>query len=165
MPQSLDTHFCMSVRPSPFTCTLRRSNNVNITDLQSQGKIITWTDRWWHGRPMWARMGKRTLVIVDTPCVHQLLETFVSKLYAQSYSFCSIDVSSRLLTSLGLHSLTSYSQSLLPSVPFCSLLFLTFLSPSLLSSPLPYSSHRCTVRAAWTISCTASPTAWCAACS
>ena len=57
------------------------------------GKMFTWTDRWLNKRPIWARMGKRTLVIVDTPCVHQLLETFVSKLYAQSYSFCSIEVS------------------------------------------------------------------------
>ena len=44
------------------------------------------------GRPMWARIGKRTIVIVDTPCVHQLLETFVSKLYAEAFSFCTVDV-------------------------------------------------------------------------
>jgi hypothetical protein len=43
-------------------------------------------------------MGKRTLVIVDTPCVHQLLEAFVSKLYAQSYSFCSLEVSTVTFT-------------------------------------------------------------------
>ena len=43
-------------------------------------------------------MGKRTLVIVDTPCVHQLLEAFVSKLYAQSYSFCSLEVSTIVFT-------------------------------------------------------------------
>ena len=55
--------------------------------------MFTWADRWMKNRPLWARMGKRTLVIVDTPCVHQLVETFVSKLYAQSYSFCSIEVS------------------------------------------------------------------------
>ena len=57
------------------------------------GKMFTWLDRWLNNRPLWARMGKRTLVIVDTPCVHQLVETFVSKLYAQSYSFCSVEVS------------------------------------------------------------------------
>ena len=55
-------------------------------------KIITWLDRWLMGRPMWARIGKRTIVIVDTPCVHQLLETFVSKLYAEAFSFCTVDV-------------------------------------------------------------------------
>lgn len=45
-------------------------------------------------------MGKRSLVIVDTPCVHQLLEAFVSKLYAQSYSFCSLEVSHTSLHTL-----------------------------------------------------------------
>lgn len=43
-------------------------------------------------RPLWARFGKRTLVIVESPANHQLLETFVSKLFAQSYSFCGLDV-------------------------------------------------------------------------
>ena len=55
-------------------------------------KIITWVWRWATGRPMWARHGKRTIVIVDTPCVHQLTENFVSKLYSQGYSFCTPDV-------------------------------------------------------------------------
>lgn len=56
------------------------------------GKIFTWVDRWVGGRPMWARHGKRTIVVVDNPCVHQLVEVFVSKLFSQSYSFCSVDV-------------------------------------------------------------------------
>jgi hypothetical protein len=30
--------------------------------------------RWWQGRPLHARLGKRTLVIVDMPMVHQLTE-------------------------------------------------------------------------------------------
>jgi hypothetical protein len=55
-------------------------------------KIFTWVGRGITGRPMWARMGKRTIVVVDTPAVHQLTEAFVSKLYAQAYSFCSVDV-------------------------------------------------------------------------
>jgi len=55
-------------------------------------KIFTWAYRLGTGRPLWARMGKRTLVIVDTPAVHQLLENFTSKLFSQSYSFCSVDV-------------------------------------------------------------------------
>jgi hypothetical protein len=55
-------------------------------------KIITWAWRWVTGRPMWARHGKRTIVIVDNPCVHQLTENFVSKLYSQGYSFCTPDV-------------------------------------------------------------------------
>jgi hypothetical protein len=41
---------------------------------------------------MWARFGKRTIVIVDTPTNHQLLESFVSKLFSQSYSHTSVDV-------------------------------------------------------------------------
>lgn len=56
------------------------------------GKMMTWWYRWITGRPMWARHGKRTIVIVDTPCVHQLLENYVSKLYSQGYSFCMPDV-------------------------------------------------------------------------
>jgi hypothetical protein len=55
-------------------------------------KIFTWIDRYMGGRPLWARHGKRTIVIVDNPCVHQLVESFVSKLYSQSYSFVSVDV-------------------------------------------------------------------------
>ena len=55
-------------------------------------KIFTWASRWLNGRPMWARHGKRTLVIVDTPMVHQLTEIFVSKLFSQSYGFVSLDV-------------------------------------------------------------------------
>lgn len=45
-----------------------------------------------HGRPLAARHGKRTIVIVDNPCVHQLTEIFVSKLFSQAYSFVSVDV-------------------------------------------------------------------------
>ena len=55
-------------------------------------KILTWANRYYNGRPLWARHGKRTIVIVDSPCIHQMLEAFVSKLYAQSYSFCSVEV-------------------------------------------------------------------------
>lgn len=50
-------------------------------------KIFTWILRLAAGRPLWARMGKRTLVIVDTPALHQLLENYVSKLFSQAYSF------------------------------------------------------------------------------
>ena len=44
------------------------------------------------GRPLLARLGRRTLVIVDVPYVHQLLEAYVSKLFALSYSIASLDV-------------------------------------------------------------------------
>ena len=56
------------------------------------GKLITVGCRWLDSRPMQARSGKRTIVIVDTPCVHQLTESFVSKLYSQGYSFRGVDV-------------------------------------------------------------------------
>lgn len=42
--------------------------------------------------PVFARFGKRTLVVVDTPCIHQLLESFVSKLFSQSFGYNAIDV-------------------------------------------------------------------------
>eukprot|EP00808_Paulinella_micropora_P025691 g57099.t1 len=56
------------------------------------GKILVWVCRYYSGRPMWARMGKRTIIIIDTPVNHQLLENFVSKLFSQSYSVCCPDV-------------------------------------------------------------------------
>ena len=56
------------------------------------GKHITRLLRIAYGRPFHARMGKRTIVIVDNPTVHQLLENFVSKLYSQSYSVNGVDV-------------------------------------------------------------------------
>lgn len=56
------------------------------------GKNLTWYLRWYYDRPMSARMGKRTIVVVDSPCVHQLVENFASKLFSQSYGFCGVDV-------------------------------------------------------------------------
>lgn len=55
-------------------------------------KVFTWGARWLSNRPIWARFGKRTIVVVDTPCVHQLAENFVSKLFSQSYGFRGVDV-------------------------------------------------------------------------
>lgn len=51
------------------------------------GKNITRLVRYLDNRPMHARMGARSCVIVDTPMVHQLTENFASKLYSQAYSF------------------------------------------------------------------------------
>lgn len=51
------------------------------------GKNLTRFVRYLDGRPMHARMGARTCVIVDSPMVHQLTENFASKLYSQAYSF------------------------------------------------------------------------------
>jgi hypothetical protein len=55
-------------------------------------KNFTWIDRLISGRLIWARHGKRAIVVVDNPCVHQPVESFVSKLFSQSYSFVSVDV-------------------------------------------------------------------------
>lgn len=44
------------------------------------------------GRELLARLGKRTLVIADVPYVHQLLESYVSKLFSLSYSIASLEV-------------------------------------------------------------------------
>jgi hypothetical protein len=43
-------------------------------------------------RPLFARLGKRTIVIGDVPYVNQLIESYVSKLFAESYSIASVDV-------------------------------------------------------------------------
>jgi len=55
-------------------------------------KVFTWVGRLLNDRQLWARHGKRTIVIVDTPANHQMLESFVSKLYSQAYSHTSVDV-------------------------------------------------------------------------
>lgn len=46
------------------------------------------------GRPLLARLGRRTVLILDVPYVHQLLEAYVSKLLALSYGVASVDVHS-----------------------------------------------------------------------
>jgi hypothetical protein len=56
------------------------------------GKLLTWGARLTHGRPLWARHGKRTVVIVETATNHQMLEAFVSKLFSQAYSVVALDV-------------------------------------------------------------------------
>lgn len=44
------------------------------------------------GRQVLARAGKRTLVIGETPWVHQILSNFVSKLFSLSYGVTSLEV-------------------------------------------------------------------------
>lgn len=44
------------------------------------------------GAPVLARRGKRALLIADVPWVHQVLENFLSKLFALSYGDNSLDV-------------------------------------------------------------------------
>ena len=45
-----------------------------------------------HRRPVFARRGKRVLVIADVPWVHQSIEVYVSKLFALSYGDNGLDV-------------------------------------------------------------------------
>ena len=48
--------------------------------------------RYFQGRQLLARMGKRTLVIGDDSWVHKLLQSYVSKLFSLSYGIASIEV-------------------------------------------------------------------------
>mmetsp|Transcript_20619 Transcript_20619/g.38452 ORF Transcript_20619/g.38452 Transcript_20619/m.38452 type:complete len:1386 (+) Transcript_20619:39-4196(+) len=55
-------------------------------------KLLSYFMRWWEGRSIFARHGKRTLVICDVPYVYKQLENYVTKLFALSYSFMNIEV-------------------------------------------------------------------------
>jgi hypothetical protein len=48
--------------------------------------------RYFQGRELFARIGKRSLVIGDVPWVNQILKNYVSKLFALSYGIASIEV-------------------------------------------------------------------------
>jgi hypothetical protein len=48
--------------------------------------------RYFQGRQLLARTGKRTLVIGDVPWIHQLLKSYVSKLFSLSYGIASLEV-------------------------------------------------------------------------
>ncbi len=48
--------------------------------------------RYFQGRQLLARTGKRTLVIGDVPWVSKLLKSYVSKLFSLSYGIASLDV-------------------------------------------------------------------------
>ena len=50
--------------------------------------------RYFQGRQLLARTGKRTLVIGDVPWVNQLLQAYVSKLFSLSYGIATIEVHS-----------------------------------------------------------------------
>ena len=55
-------------------------------------KNMVWLSRYVGRRPMQARHGKRTIVIVDNPCIHQLAENFCSKLFAQGECEYSLNI-------------------------------------------------------------------------
>ena len=48
--------------------------------------------RYFQGRELFARIGKRSLVIGDVPWVNQILRNYVSKLFSLSYGIASIEV-------------------------------------------------------------------------
>ena len=48
--------------------------------------------RYFQGRQLFARIGKRTLVIGDVPWVNQILRNYVSKLFSLSYGIASLEV-------------------------------------------------------------------------
>ena len=48
--------------------------------------------RFFQGRQLFARIGKRTLVIGDVPWVNQILRNYVSKLFSLSYGIASLEV-------------------------------------------------------------------------
>ena len=50
--------------------------------------------RYFQNRPLFARTGKRTLIIGDVRWVHKLLKAYVSKLFSLSYGIASLDVHS-----------------------------------------------------------------------
>jgi hypothetical protein len=48
--------------------------------------------RWWQGRPMLARTGRRCVVVGDAPWVHMLLTNYISKLFSLSFGIATVDV-------------------------------------------------------------------------
>ena len=48
--------------------------------------------RYFQGRQLFARIGKRSLVIGDVPWVNQILKNYVSKLFSLSYGIASLEV-------------------------------------------------------------------------
>eukprot|EP00798_Chlamydomonas_sp_ICE-L_P031296 gene31296-6444_t len=54
--------------------------------------FLPWVYASLQGRHLMHRWGKRTVVICDVPFVHQITETYVSKLWALSYGMASLDV-------------------------------------------------------------------------
>lgn len=75
--------------PEIFTYVFRAFDAVLYIFL---GFFLSLGIRGLEGRKMFARTGKRTVVIGDVSYVHQILESFVSKLFSLSYGIASVDV-------------------------------------------------------------------------
>lgn len=48
--------------------------------------------RFWQGRPLLARTGRRSLVVGEAPWIHPLLTNYISKLFSLSFGIASLDV-------------------------------------------------------------------------
>jgi hypothetical protein len=75
--------------------------------------------RWGQGRPLWARTGRRSLVVGEAPWIHPLLTNYISKLFSLSYGIASVDVQG---ADVGDHLLHTHAHRLVRG----SLLFLGF---------------------------------------
>lgn len=88
MAVGISSHFWLAALVAPIV-TL-----ADITIYIFGPWLWTLALRYVQGRPLLARTGKRTLVIGDTPWVHQLLKAYVSKLFSLSYGIASLEVQS-----------------------------------------------------------------------
>ena len=71
------------------------------------------------GRPLLARLGRRTVLVLDVPYVHQLLEAYVSKLFSLSYGVASVDVHGADPADQFVHCFTHRSVVRNPCQPTC----------------------------------------------
>ena len=108
-------HLLLSLRSSPcrhHSHNAPSSNNTGCTAYEPcmarQHFPINSIDKSvvMQGRPLLARLGRRTVLILDMPYVHQLLEAYVSKLFALSYGAASVDVHGADPTDTFVHSFT-----------------------------------------------------------
>jgi len=86
------TAIVKSFEPNPSPSALRAAIVFDAVVYMFLPLLWTTILRILTGRQIFARLGKRTIVIGDVPWVHQLLEAYVSKLFALSYSIASVDV-------------------------------------------------------------------------
>lgn len=76
-------------RTSPLLALLLLINVLDALVYIYMAKLLAWALRLAQGRALGARMGKRALVIVDYPCIHQVGCTRLSSAYAWISSLCN----------------------------------------------------------------------------
>jgi hypothetical protein len=84
--------FVFAILPAPALLLLPLITVVDIIIYIFGSWFWTLGLRYFQGRPLLARTGKRTLVIGDVPWVNQLLNVYVSKLFSLSYGIASLEV-------------------------------------------------------------------------